>query len=340
MGDTQLHADRDRCRNCQAEMAGPYCHRCGQPTVGLIRPLSGWFADVLDSVVQWDGRIPKTLGPLLLRPGFITREYIAGRRVRYVTPVRLFLFLVLALFLAVNWIADVPSAVDVDPSELAPATDDVRHVEAIIAWLPPTHRQAVLDDALAPPAPDNALVISTGPEDATTEPVRLTWLSDDLNARLDQAMLRMRENMQRAGRNPGAFLEQMLSVAPQALIVMLPLFALALKLFYLFKRRLYMEHLLVALHSHAFIALALLLIIALDLLAGQLTAWPWLASGLQILVLVVWVWIPVNLLITQKRVYGQGWPMTLLKFVLIGTLYLVMLTAVSVITVLVSLLLW
>jgi hypothetical protein len=129
-------------------------------------------------------------------------------------------------------------------------------------------------------------------------------------------------------------------VAPQALIVMLPLFALALKLFYLFKRRLYMEHLLVALHSHAFIALALLLIIALDLLAGQLTAWPWLASGLQILVLVVWVWIPVNLLITQKRVYGQGWPMTLLKFVLIGTLYLVMLTAVSVITVLVSLLLW
>ena len=326
------------CGNCQTPLDGPYCHQCGQPVEGLVRPLSGWIADFLDGVVQWDGRIPRTLTPLLLRPGFLTREYLAGRRVRYVTPVRLFLFLVIILFLAVNWFADVGDNMATDAASLAPASEDTARVGRIVAWLPEPQRREVLDDALAPEMPEPILGFHGGVDGAARQPLRLGWLSDELNARLDQALQRMNANVQRANHDPRAFVEQMLAVAPQALIVMLPMFALVLKLFYLFRRRLYMEHLLVALHSHAFIALVLLLIIALDVAAGG--AWSWLARGLQWLVLALWLWIPLNLLLTQKRVYGQGWPMTLLKFMLIGLLYLVLLTTVSVFTVLLSLLLW
>lgn len=337
MADHDPPTGRSPCGNCQTPLDGPYCHQCGQPVQGLIRPLSGWIADFLDGVVQWDGRIPRTLAPLLLRPGFLTREYLAGRRVRYVTPVRLFLFLVILLFLAVNWFADIGGGV-FDDAALAPASADTARVERVVAWLPEPQRRDVLDDALSPAMPDSVLTFDAGPDDATREPLRLRWLGDDLNARLDQAMMRMNANVQRANRDPRAFIEQMLAVAPQALILMLPLFAVVLKLSYVFRRRLYMEHLLVALHSHAFIALALLVIVALDVLAGG--AWSWLARGLQWAVLAVCLWIPLNLLLTQKRVYGQGWPMTALKFTVIGSLYVVLLTAVSVITVLLSLLLW
>src|SRR3546814_4700084 len=57
-----------------------------------------------------------------------------------------------------------------------------------------------------------------------------------------------------------AFKNAYLGAMPATLFVLLPVFALMLKVAYVFKRRLYMEHLLVALHSHAFLCLALLLV--------------------------------------------------------------------------------
>ena len=67
-----------------------------------------------------------------------------------------------------------------------------------------------------------------------------------------------------AGREqPRLLVESFLQSLPQTLFVLLPIFALLLKVFYLFKRRLYMEHLIVALHSHAFLCAALLLVVGL-----------------------------------------------------------------------------
>ena len=82
-----------RCRNCSTELLGPHCYACGQPVEGLVRPLGSLLGDVLDSVFDFDARIPRTLLPLFTKPGFLTTEYFAGRQVRYVTPVRLFFFL-------------------------------------------------------------------------------------------------------------------------------------------------------------------------------------------------------------------------------------------------------
>jgi hypothetical protein len=132
----------------------------------------------------------------------------------------------------------------------------------------------------------------------------------------------------------------MLSVAPQTLFFMLPVFALLLKLFYLFRRRLYTEHLLVALHSHAFIAFALLVIVGLATLSAAVADIAWLASTFDVLAALLWVWIPVTLFLTQKRVYGQGWMMTTLKFTVIGILYTILLTFGSILTLLLTLLLW
>jgi hypothetical protein len=97
-----------------------------------------------------------------------------------------------------------------------------------------------------------------------------------------------------------------------------------LKVLYLFKRRLYMEHLIVALHSHAFLCGAILVIFALQFLAELASALPWLATALQWCEAGVALWMPIYLFIAQKRVYGQGWIMTTLKYGVIGTLYLMM----------------
>src|SRR5690242_11076798 len=94
------------CANCGAPLYGEYCYACGQPVKGLIRHLSGVLGDVFDTVLNIDSRVIRTIPALYLKPGFLSREYFAGRRVRYVTPFRLMFFLALVAFfvmqLAVN----------------------------------------------------------------------------------------------------------------------------------------------------------------------------------------------------------------------------------------------
>jgi hypothetical protein len=132
----------------------------------------------------------------------------------------------------------------------------------------------------------------------------------------------MADNLPRIRKDPKPFLLGAFGMLPQVLFLLMPLFALLLKLFYIFKRRLYMEHLIVALHSHSFIFLAMLLLTVLGLLRSWAEgAAPWLASLLGVVVFCLGWWLPIYLLIMQKRVYRQGWILTVLKYLSIGLCY-------------------
>ncbi|MDB6163402.1 MAG: hypothetical protein JWL98_834, partial [Xanthomonadaceae bacterium] len=86
------------CQNCGTPLLGPHCYRCGQPVSGLVRHFTSIMGDALDSILNIDARVFRTLWPLLARPGYLSCEYFAGRRVRYVSPVRLFVFLSIVTF--------------------------------------------------------------------------------------------------------------------------------------------------------------------------------------------------------------------------------------------------
>jgi len=87
----------DRCANCGAALAGPYCALCGQrareldSTAALVR-------EALDEIFTLEGRPVRTLRCLLLKPGLVAAEYIGGRRRSYTPPVRLFLSASAAFF--------------------------------------------------------------------------------------------------------------------------------------------------------------------------------------------------------------------------------------------------
>ena len=89
------------CPNCHSALRGAFCHRCGQDTRSLRRPLWSLFADGFEGLFGIDGRIWRTLIPLMLRPGYVTRRYLAGIRQPYITPVRLFLAASLVLFVTI-----------------------------------------------------------------------------------------------------------------------------------------------------------------------------------------------------------------------------------------------
>jgi hypothetical protein len=98
------NAPQRHCENCGAVLLGDHCYSCGQPTKGLIRQFSAIIGDFADTVLNIDSRIIHTVGPLLFKPGYLSLEYFAGRRVRYVSPVRLLVFIAVVTFLFAQWL--------------------------------------------------------------------------------------------------------------------------------------------------------------------------------------------------------------------------------------------
>ena len=160
--------------------------------------------------------------------------------------------------------------------------------------------------------------------------LHIAWLPDFVNQRLHAVGQHMLDNWH-AFRHGDAtereaakdrMVNGVFGKLPGAMLVLVPVFALLLKLFYVFKRRLYMEHLIVALHSQAFLFLWLLLCTLLAALAGWLEPHAlWTTYPLNWLERILVLWAPVYLLLMQKRIYRQGWPMTLLKYWCIGWCY-------------------
>ena len=138
---------------------------------------------------------------------------------------------------------------------------------------------------------------------------------------------RAKDNIIAAKQDPRRLIEAVFSRLPWTLGLLMPLFAVLLKIVYIFKRRLYMEHLMVALHSHAFIFMSLLLLAIVTLLRNW-TAHRRRRSNRSTTSLrdAVWIWLPVYLFLMQKRVYRQGWIMTTIKFSMIGICYTVIIT--------------
>ena len=89
-----------QCSNCETRLSGPVCHSCGQSADHFHRPIWELITDVIDGLFGLEGRLWRTLPPLLFQPGRLTRSYLSGVRARYVMPFRLYLTASVLFFFA------------------------------------------------------------------------------------------------------------------------------------------------------------------------------------------------------------------------------------------------
>jgi len=92
------------CPNCNAALrsADHYCSNCGQEVFG-DGTLRSFVEQFLGDYFTFDSKIIRSVVPLMLRPGFLTLEFMAGRRARYIPPLRMFIFLSILFFLVIGW---------------------------------------------------------------------------------------------------------------------------------------------------------------------------------------------------------------------------------------------
>jgi hypothetical protein len=87
------------CPNCATALAGPWCHACGQSSEDFHRSLAKLAAEAIGGLFDFDSRLWRTLPDLCLRPARLTRDFLDGHRVAQVPPFRLFLVVVVLVFL-------------------------------------------------------------------------------------------------------------------------------------------------------------------------------------------------------------------------------------------------
>ncbi|HEX6040061.1 DUF3667 domain-containing protein [Longimicrobium sp.] len=289
------------CLNCGDETVGHFCPQCGQRKADVRVSLRRMLMEVMEDQLSVNSALPRTLWALVFRPGHLTREYVQGRIVRYIPPFRLYLVSSLLFFVVLPFIAD-PGELQREVEEGIRA-DSVREATA--------GPGAVRDSSIraggrnvgvrVQRGDNNNIDLNMGVKDTLKVPGPLR----PLNRRLLAGEKRL--NSLPPGEAIRTLTETFEENAPTGVFFMMPLFAFILKLLYSRRKRFYVEHFVFALHVHAFAFLMFTLMMVLR--AGWLNA----AMG---------AWFVIALYIAMKRVYGQGWFRTLLKFVILGWAYL------------------
>ena len=145
---------------------------------------------------------------------------------------------------------------------------------------------------------------------------------------------RVKEKIGPTGDRGDLFLKALIDNIGPMVLCCIPLFAFVLKILYVFKRRFYIEHLVFALHTHAFVFLSTLLIIGIGFLLN------WKVPPLTPVVCTfLGIAVVIELLIAIRRVYRQNWFATLFKFALGSVIYLCVLIIAFAVTAFVTLLL-
>lgn len=106
LSQTQEGAQNEKvCANCGATLSGAYCHACGQ-SAHIHRSLLHMVEELLHGLFHFDTKAWRTIPALIFRPGKLTRDYIAGKRTSYVSPLALFLFLIFLMFFVFSYTMD------------------------------------------------------------------------------------------------------------------------------------------------------------------------------------------------------------------------------------------
>ena len=124
------------CLDCGAQVHGRFCANCGQPA-HVHRTLAHLGEEVLHGVMHFDSRVWRTVPLLIFRPGRLTREWVHGRRTRYVSPLAMFLFTMFVLFMGLSYFpashrSDVVGEQALATVELARRNTDLANAEAAL----------------------------------------------------------------------------------------------------------------------------------------------------------------------------------------------------------------
>lgn len=348
MSHAPLRIEKD-CLNCGTIVQGHYCQHCGQENIVPKETFWHMVTHFFYDITHFDGSFFTTLKDLLFKPGFLTKEYMKGKRKSYLHPVRMYVFTSAIFFLVFFSLFKMKEADIEKISGNTVLMESIRSAkeEALknantkedsgkiinasrLLMLPLTDDKQNPDTVLRKPTKNKGLNFSLGSDDQDYKSVaaydsiqknlpsekRDNWLTK-IFTRKSVAINQKYKGDQ--GKMEAKLSETFLHSIPYLLFVSLPLYALFLKLLYIRRKQFYFaDHGVFLIHLYVFTFLFLLLFFLLDKL-DDATGWKGIGFVQGILVLTGLFYT----LKALKNFYQQRWGKTILKFILFNLLCVV-----------------
>ncbi len=301
------------CANCGAERSGPYCSRCGQNDRNYQRALPPLVSELLREAFELDSRLVRTLKLLLFKPGALALEFSNNRRASYVSPIRLYLFTSILFFFFLSLGTDVSVGEDPDRPQVQVQVEEVENADP-----------RVLLSLLSEPRARRAEEILNRSDNSIARLILLqiaSGLTQEEGGTPDPALVFLLGEAVDALYEPGSVIRQFMDNLGVAMLVMLPVYALLLKLFYPFRKRYYVENLVFSTHLHTFVYIVFMM----QMLLTNDSATGWLYEAIEIAASCLTIWIFAYHYLALRRYFAEGRLVTLLKFGGLLSFYFVLL---------------
>ena len=326
----------DHCLNCGKPLPerDNYCPDCGQENKDQKVPVGVFIEELLTSLFSFDSRFLQTLNDFFFQQGKLTRAFNEGQRKKYTHPIRLYLVFSLFYFFMIGFLIpkDFFDRVlnTVQPDNMAafqekfnqesgePGAADSARIEEALRKADEIQSEYFSN---APPADS-----STNRENYSWKALRFLSIDPEVSTeKFGQALdssafafdvgLSLQKKRDLVAHS-NLFLIQVAKNLPLMMLLLLPVFAFFIQLLYANRLVFYMENLILGFHLHAFAYALYGIVILLTFLGGIQSSW---------LIVGAFVWVTTYAYLALLKIYRQHWFKTLIKFWILGCLYLTVL---------------
>lgn len=333
------------CLNCGTTVYGRYCHVCGQENIVPKETFWGMVIHFFYDITHFDSKFFDTVKDLIFRPGFLSKEYISGRRASYLHPVRMYVFTSAIFFLIFFSFFNPTKTIQAninDPIKRDQRNDYIRYLKQELKkdtgnvqlklrlhCAEDTNCVVTVKDVLEGEA--GGVKIRFGEREykdveaydsiqkSLPSSKKDGWLKRRLTKRMIELNKRLQQNPEESNKEIG---EIVLHRLPYLLFISLPLFALILKLVYIRRKQFYyMDHGIFTIHLYVFTFILLLVEFALDKLS-DLTGWGFIGFIMGLLVLAMFFYLYK----AMRNFYGQRRFKTFAKFLIVVFSSFIMMT--------------
>lgn len=332
--------DKD-CLNCGVIVQGPYCHNCGQENVVPKETFWNMVTHFFYDITHFDSNFFHTIRRLILKPGFLPQEYMAGRRVRYLHPIRMYVFTSAIFFLLFFTFYNPQQAITDNTDRIVSSSERVSYINKLQEKLSKDTGNLLVKEKLSFARDTTRPLTEKDTYDEDEEVIhfggrvyktiaeydsiektlppyqRDGWLARRITKKQIEVNIKYRGNPEEAMTK---LVEGLFRRLPYLLFVSLPLFALILRLVYLRRKQFYFaDHGVFTIHHYIFSFIVLLVVFGFEGLQK--------ATGgkfIDIVITFLFIGLGVYLYIAMRNFYKQGWGKTLIKFLIVTIVSLIM----------------
>lgn len=326
MSKSALRKDKT-CLNCRHVVEQKFCPNCGQENTDTRKTFHHLFIHFFEDLTHYENAFWRTIKNLLFKPAALTKEYLSGKRLSYLAPVRLYIFISFVTFLLIAMFPvhvndNTNEAFDYDniqeqASTLSDSLKNNKDVKGLLDSNAISNQDRKdIQEVLSNPKAQKGSLIKFGYKsvkqlDSIQKYGPKSEKLSDFSYWLNRKIQVIKD--QNTGKEAiDKFIESFIHNLPKILFIIMPFFAFFLWIFHNKKRWYYFDHGIFTLHYFSFLLLLFLILFAVDKI-GDLINSSFVSTIISVFTFIGLVWMFYYFFPAHHRFYGETRTVSFLK---------------------------